>query len=152
MYVTTKLSRDILDGIAHTVARQTYAGNLRTEVEYVRASRGGRSTYRVKLNAPFSRAAGARRSWSGRRGPWSCWHVFRDVFAAWLAVDPDAVIRTGMATYRGAADFLDLFPETAWRNIGSLAAPMASAEACDCRTADDGPYVDALAEIVRAAA
>lgn len=128
MYVTSKtLTLETLTASALDVAAQTYGGNLVIDAEQV-----GPTRYRVKLNARDSRDEGARRSWSGRRGPWTCWHVFRDVFAVWMAWDPDAVIRTGVETYRGKDGFLELFPATAERNIGSQVRPLCLADACDC--------------------
>lgn len=134
MYVTSKrLDAGALARIAESVADETYNGNIVAESSQVGVTRS-----RVRLNAADSRKIGARRSFSGRHGRWSCWHAFRDVFAAWLMVDPNATIRTGVATYRGRDDFLAKFPETGNRNIGSLIEPLLITDACDCEADDDG--------------
>jgi len=136
MQLTTTLSRDAVRNIVDSVAIKTYGGNIAAEVEHVgtrsRGARAGQHVYRVKLTARDSKGEGARRSWSGRRGPWTCWHAFRDVMAAWLLADPTAHIRTGVAVYDGARGFLSEFPATGDRNIGSMVQPVCMVDACDC--------------------
>lgn len=139
------LTGETLGRIARQVAAQHYGGNLTVETEHVSTGPRKGTETRVKLGAANSRMSGARESWTGRKGPWSCWHVFRDVFAAWLIADPSAVIRTGVEVYRGAAGFLEAFPATAYRNVGSMVQPAYMTELCSCSGPDDGgPLVDAL--------
>jgi hypothetical protein len=68
-----------------------------------------------------------------------------------MAADPSAIVRTAMATYRGADGFLTEFPATADRDVGSMIAPAFMPELCECeayphgREYGDAPnYVDAL--------
>lgn len=61
-----------------------------------------------------------------------CWHGFRDYFRAVYAQTPDAVFRTAMDTWHGAADFEDRFRASGHRNIGPQIAPVLAAEACRC--------------------
>jgi len=79
-----------------------------------------------------SHGQGSRRSWSGRHGKWACWHAYRDVMLALFEVNPDATIRTSLATYKGRQGFLDTYPGTAYHNIGSMVAPAYMPELCDC--------------------
>jgi len=93
---------------------------------------------RTKLCAP-----GARKSWNGRRIAAACWHAYRDVLVEIFALNPDARVYTAMAKYIGAKGFYDSYPQTAHRNIGSMAAPAYMPELCDCEhhgndTREDG--------------
>lgn len=80
-----------------------------------------------------SRGAGARRSWSGRRMPCACWHVFRDVVRATLAAHPGATFRTRMAYYT-SDNFESTYPATGYVNVGSLMQPAYMPNLCDCPT------------------
>lgn len=133
MILTTARPPVDLIAIAADVAR-TYGGNVSMGLELKGTrKRDGRHVYRLKLSAPDGLAMGARRSWAGRRGPWACWHVHRDVLAAILAADHAAEVRTGVATYAGAEHFLSTF------------ATVSQLGACDCAGPDDGgKYVDGL--------
>lgn len=73
----------------------------------------------------------------GKRMSYVCWHGHRAFMRALYRLAPDAIIRTGLATYRGADDFERTHQATAWgsdpaRGIGSLVAPLAYSDACDC--------------------
>lgn len=107
--------------------REHYAGNLITADLKPISSRSCRG----RMVAYTSTGPGARRSWSGRRGPWACWHAFRDVFALLLEQYPDARIRTGMASYT-AGNFQATYPATGEKNIGSSARPAYMPELCEC--------------------
>lgn len=87
--------------------------------------------FRGRVIVQSSRGKGARRSWSGRRMPAACWHVFRDVVRATLAAYPGATFRTAMAYYT-AANFEATYPATGYTNIGSMMAPVTMPELCDC--------------------
>ena len=91
---------------------------------------------RGRLVALNSRGAGARRSWSGRRGPWACWHAYRDVLTLLFERYSYATIRTSMATYKGWAGFHENYPATAYKNIGSEFQPAYMPDLCEC---DDTP-------------
>jgi hypothetical protein len=85
----------------------------------------------ARLDVRDSRGLGARRSRSLRRGPYACWHAYRDVLGACFWVNPEAVIRTGMAVYRGRDGFTRDFPATGRVNVGSMMAPVTMPELCD---------------------
>ena len=151
MIITTTLTADDIRAIVDTVGADAYAGNLAVTGDGIRTEsrRDGRYSHRVALTTRDSSQPGARRSWSGRRSRATCWHAFRDVFAVIMTRDPAAVVRTGMATYRGAAGFLELFPVTGEANVGSVAQPAILADLCTCEAIggreDDGPdYVAQL--------
>jgi hypothetical protein len=88
--------------------------------------RNGNYNVRVALRAISSHGDGTRESWSGRRGPWVCWHANRDFFRALFALEPGAVVRTGLGrngvTYT-AANFENEFPRTYNVNAGSMLYP-----------------------------
>lgn len=85
-----------------------------------------------RIVATSSDAPCARRSWTGRRGPWACWHAHRDVMAKVFDAYPDAVISTALETYRGREGFDSLYPCTASKNIGSMVSPAYMPELCEC--------------------
>lgn len=88
--------------------------------------------YRGRIIGEASSLPGTRRSWSGRRGPWACWHAYRDVMRAILTQYPDAVITSAHARYEGLAGFEITYPHTANVNIGSAYSPAYMPELCDC--------------------
>lgn len=64
-----------------------------------------------------------RRIWAAS---WAGHYVFmRAVFT----IDPDAIIHTSHAEYRGIGDFLAKAPGTAWRNVGSMIQPQSYRDA-----------------------
>lgn len=147
MLITTNLPADDIRAIVDTVGDDAYAGNLAVTGDGIRTTvrRDGRYDHRMALTTRDSSQPGARRSWSGRRSRATCWHAFRDMFAVIMTRDPAAVIRTGMATYRGADSFLELFPATADANVGSMVQPAILADLCDCEA--DGGRDDISSEL-----
>ncbi|QWT30122.1 hypothetical protein SEA_TUNATARTARE_260 [Streptomyces phage TunaTartare] len=95
--------------------------------------RNGNYNARVRLVAHSSFGEGVRESASGRRGPWVCWHAQRDFFRELFAIEPTAVVRTGLGrggvTYT-AANFEATFPDTYRVNAGSLYYPRAFGTLC----------------------
>jgi hypothetical protein len=88
--------------------------------------------FRARIKTIKSVAPGSRRSASGRRGPYACWHVSRDVLIKVFETNEGARVQTALTTYRGADDFYDQYPETAFKNIGSMVYPAYMPELCDC--------------------
>lgn len=129
MNISTELSYDKLSAIMNRVSEEHYGGHLTFELEDLHGVR--RNRFRFKMGATSGKP-GSRVSASGRRGPWACWDAFRDVLAAFYIADPDALIRTGMATYKNAQDFLVKYQDSADRNVGSLVSPAFYGELCDC--------------------
>ena len=129
MYISTDLSYDELDAIMTRVSDEHYGGNLTFDLEDLHGVR--RNRFRFKMGATSGKP-GSRTSWTGRRGPWACWHAFRDVLAGIYIADPNALIRTGMETYKGAQDYLDKYELSADRNVGSMVAPAYYDELCEC--------------------
>jgi hypothetical protein len=106
-----------------------YGGNVKIDPN-ARELSGNR--FRARLAARDSRGQGARRSWSGRRGPWACWHVYRDVMIEVFDLNEDARITTGLEVYRGRDDFENKFEATYWKNAGSMMEPVAFGQLCEC--------------------
>lgn len=88
--------------------------------------------FRGRIMARDSRGVQARRSASGRYGPYACWHAYRDAMRAVLNAYPQATIKTGMAVYRGLDGFEQTYPTTADVNVGSMVSPAYMTELCDC--------------------
>ena len=101
------------------VSSSAYAGNVYASITWANGRR-----VRFTLGTRDSHAHGSRRSASGRHMPKASWEAHRDVLQALFALDPDATIRTALATYRGRADFRDKFPATAHKNVGSTMCPV----------------------------
>lgn len=119
-----------VEQLALNVSRNSYGGNLTVDVETAR--RTSRSdSYRVKIGAGAG-GPGSRRSPSGRRGPWACWHAFRDVLTAVFDEYPDAVAHTAFVTYRGRDGFERDFPATAWKEVRGGGYTEYFSELCDC--------------------
>jgi hypothetical protein len=85
----------------------------------------------ARLDVRDSHGPGARTSASGRHGPYACWHAYRDVLGACFWVNPEAVIRTARAVYRGRDGFTRDYPATGRVNVGSQVQPVTMPELCD---------------------
>lgn len=120
---------DQMQSIVRNVSAEYYGGNI---ILHPDAKPLGKSGFRGRIVTRTSTGSGARRSWSGRRGRWACWHAYRDVMMEVFETSPDAVIVTALATYRGQAGFLTDYPATAYKNIGSQMSPAYMPELCDC--------------------
>lgn len=106
--------------VAH--ANVEYKGNLRIADD--RAFGTKTPGVQFVLRVCNSRAYGARLSSTGKRHtPSASWEAHRDVFREVFRLNPDAVISTAIATYRGSADFERNFPATANAPMGSRAEP-----------------------------
>ena len=117
------------DETVYQVSTALYGGNviLSADTHEIRGPRSVRTvgTLRVK----DSRGLGARTSWSGRHGPWACWHVYRDVIREALRKYPHARFVTAMARY-DASNFEETYPDTAHKNVGSVMSPAYMPELC----------------------
>ena len=87
--------------------------------------------FRGRVIATASRVHGSRHSWSGRATRAACWHAYRDAIRAVLTEYPHAVVTTAMARYEGLAGFESVYPQTAYRNVGSMLQPVSMVELCD---------------------
>ena len=90
------------------------------------------SEYRDEYGNHHYQRVSASAFTSGRRVHAVCWHGHRDFMKALYERDPDARIKTMWADYKGVADFEEKFPETAYRNVGSMMYPMFASEVCTC--------------------
>lgn len=88
--------------------------------------------FRGRIIARDSKGQQARRSASGRHGPYACWHAYRDALRAVFKVYPHAVVTTSLARYNGSDGFESVYPETANKNVGSMVNPAFMSELCDC--------------------
>jgi len=61
-----------------------------------------------------------------------CWHGFRDFMIALYELDSNLRFVTAKATYKNKDDFYIKFPDTAYKNIGSLMNPINFGDACLC--------------------
>lgn len=119
---------DRMQSIVRTVSAD-YAGNIKLHAD---AKPLGKSGFRGRITTHTSDGPGTRRSWSGMRGRWACWHAYRDVMMEVFEENPDATIVTALETYRGRDDFMSKYPATKYKNIGSMMSPAYMPELCDC--------------------
>lgn len=119
---------DQMVGIVEKVSAQ-YGGNVELHTD---AKPLSSRSFRGRIVTKDADGPGSRRSWSGRRGRWACWHLYRDVMFAALLVNPEARIKSSLADYRGIYDFQLRYPQTANKNIGSMVAPARMPDLCDC--------------------
>lgn len=114
----------------YAVNRNRYADYLTWECDVVKVT--SRSvTVRLKVGATTGKL-GSRRSASGRRGPWACWHVFRDVLTSVFEEFPDATVHTALATYKGRADFHRSFPATYYHEARAAGNSYDFGSLCAC--------------------
>jgi hypothetical protein len=126
------LTLDEFKAITETVSNGRYNGNVKVTA----TNELGEKRFSARLYVTDSHGPGSRTSWSGRHGPYACWHAYRDVFHAMFEKYPDAVARGGrfwVVVYRGLEGFLETYPDTAYKNIGSEYAPVTMPELCDCQ-------------------
>lgn len=116
-----KASRVTSTQLQVALARVSPAYDYNLKLVDDRAVPGG---MRFRLGVFDSRKHGARTSASGRHTPSASWEAHRDFLRALFAIVPDAVVYTSLATYRGAENFEETFPETAHRNVGSMYNPV----------------------------
>lgn len=126
--IITGLSTTELHDVVAKLNAGDYDGNINVEGCEALSSTGTRIS--VKLGTLDSRKHGSRRAWSGRHGKWLCWHGFRDVFRAVMAVNPDARIKTGKTIYKGRQHFEDTYENTADINVGSMIQPAFMPDMC----------------------
>lgn len=127
MIVSGVTAQDIRDVVAKLNATD-YDGNVVIERLGTLNQKDTRHT--LKLGTADSRKHGSRRAGSGRHGKWLCWHGFRDVVRAIMAVNPDAKVRSAAAVYNGRNGFESVYPSTAGVNVGSMAQPAYMPELC----------------------
>jgi hypothetical protein len=136
------ITSEVFGAIVWRVSETRYDENVTCDgLAPTKYGRGGVPRFNQRVIVRSSRGAGARRSWSGRRMPCACWHVFRDVVRATLTAHPTATFRTRMAHYT-ADNFESTYPATGCLNIGSLMQPAYMPDLCECssdiRSDDEG--------------
>jgi hypothetical protein len=123
------------------VSDSTYGGNLVLARDSEDQSNSRTNHCRARVAVTDSSGIGSRTSATGRHGPWTCWHAYRDVLLEVFRRYPSAVVRTRMATYKGAAGFEESFPATARINIGSDYQPASMTKLCECDDTEMSPDV-----------
>jgi hypothetical protein len=126
-----RLTFDQICAIVRDVSERHYDGNVIVHPD-AHALYGNGNGMTGRLRTVTNDGPGARRSWSGRRGPTACWHAYRDALRAVLSADPTASVLTMLARYDGLTGFESTYPGTANLNIGSEMMPAYAPELCDC--------------------
>jgi hypothetical protein len=93
--------------------------------------------HRVKVS-PFVKGKYQRVSaFSGRKVNAVCWHGFRDFFRECFTLQPNAVFRTALATWKGKEHFEASFAESGWQEVGSEFRPARACDVCKCPEAGE---------------
>ena len=125
----TGLSLDSFTAIVKEISDACYGGNV---IVHQDAHSLSPTRFVARLRVKDSHGPGARMSWSGRHIPATCWHAYRDVLEAMFLAYPNARAVTMMATYKGLAGFREHYPDTAYKNVGSMMQPAYMPELCEC--------------------
>ena len=136
--LVTGLSLDDFRAITDHVSRTDYGSNLEVHPDS-QAITGNR--FRARIHGRETDGPGTRRSWSGRRGRSACWHAYRDVMLGVFTVAPQARAQTSLD------GFLEDYPATGDKNIGSQMQPAYMPDLCDCADPWE-PYEDPAARLV----
>lgn len=102
---------------ALVAANAMYDNNLRIDPEYKRGA------YHTRLRAVRSGVIGTRTTPRGKRSVNASWEAHHDFLKALFDINPEAKVRTAFAYYKGKDVFYKLFPDTAYRNVGSQMYP-----------------------------
>ena len=95
-------------------------GNVLASITWAKGRR-----VRFTLETRDAYKHGSRRAASGRHMRKASWEAHRDIMEALFDADPQATIKTALATYKGRKDFHLQFPATAHKNFGgSLMNPV----------------------------
>lgn len=94
-----------------------------------RARKNGNFDLRLGLRTKAGKCYGSRVSWSGRRGPYACWHVYKYFFSELFHIDPTCVAVTAMAKYT-KENFEETYPETYYTNAGLMMSPVFFGDLC----------------------
>lgn len=121
-------------GITTTQAEDA-AAKVGVELYNMRPERKGIAfVLRPKYQSTTFRAINKHRG--AHRRKWAvCWHGHRDFMRELFKVNPDAVISSVLATYKGEDDFEHKFEDTGYTNIGSQMYPVYARQGCDCEGA-----------------
>lgn len=143
----TGIEPDVFDAIVRRISADRFDDNVtcydpRPSARHTRAG----TRFRQRVLVRSSREAGARRSWSGRRMPCACWHVFRDVVRATLAEHPAVTFRTSLAFYT-SGNFETTYPATGAVNVGSACQPAYLPDLCECDDSDNGATAERVAPV-----
>lgn len=98
-------------------------------------SRNTWTTFTLKVYD--SRGKGARRSGSGRRGPWACWHAHWHVLRELFKHRPGMKVRTAFYSVDGYHDWEDAAERSANINAGSPMRPVSFVDLCECDLHED---------------
>lgn len=121
--------RDNIITAADVLQRALDAVNARYQnnIKFKRLDVLSPSRARFTLTIKTSRGAGGRRGPTGRRVAAACWHAHGHMFEAIFAINEAGRVYSSGAGWitKEAGNWQD-------RNIGSLVAPLAYSNACDC--------------------
>lgn len=114
--------------VTELVSANSYEGNLITN----RLENGPGNAVTFTLRVRSSRGKGHRFSTSGRRMVSACWHAHRDVMIVLFNQHPDMKLVSALATYNGRSEFMREFPDTYYKQVGSVYDPVEFGSLCSC--------------------
>lgn len=119
------LSCEAIETITAHISHAQYRGNVYAVTRDDGVKRNDVRHMRFTLETQDAYAYGSRQAGSGRHMRKASWQAHREVLRALFNTDPDAIVQSALATYRGRADFLANFEATGLHNCGSRSAPIA---------------------------
>ncbi len=122
------ISETDLRAALDSASAEFYAGNLQFKREPERSG----NFLHFTITVDNTRNPGGARSSQGRRIAAACWHAHRDFMRAIFKLAPDALLITALTRYEGSAGFEHEFPYTGTQNAGSMIAPRARQDCCEC--------------------
>jgi len=93
-------------------------------------NKGKRVDFRLRVNK--SRDMGAKLGFSGKHTVAACWHVHRDFLKNLFESSPSVKVKTCIAVYDGKDGFEKNYPDTGYKNIGSIMNPIYFKDSCEC--------------------
>ena len=137
MKVWTRLSSDEIREIAAEVGvkiHSDWSGNgIRKDGRAWSFRLALDSSVPKRGNAGYKYQRTSASMWNeGRKVAAVCWHGHRDFMRSVFTRDPEARIKTSWADYKGSDAFERDFPETGYRNVGSMMYPAFAKDICTC--------------------
>lgn len=132
MYITARRTNLKVIGITETQIRAITEG-LDLTLGNFRSTHAHSHMFRVQPRSAGNKYA--RTSASGRRQRAACYHAFRDVIRRFFEAGATSIgTRAFPHVIHTEAEFEDMLPKLAYRNVGSYMNPAPFIELCACGT------------------
>lgn len=107
---------------------KTYKNNIK----FKRLDQKTKNRINFTLTVHSSKGLGGRIGHTGRKICACCWHGYRDFLKELFEINPNIKVISCHANYDGKDGFYQNFPDTGYKNIGSMMQPLNMMDACEC--------------------